>query len=410
MEPSMLRLQDASGYDPVADVIEAIRCGELVVVVDDEDRENEGDLICAAEKITAEKVNFMARYGRGLICVAMPPSHSHRLGLHPMKREREPPDRFGTAWLESVDASNGVTTGICAEDRARTIAVLANPESEPGDLTRPGHVFPLGACGHGVLERRGHTEAAVDLSRLAGLEEIGVICEIMRDDGMMARAEDLIRFKREHGLRMTSVAELVLYRHQSEQFVERIQEVNMPTEWGDFRCLMYHSPTEGRHHIAMILGEPHLQKEPPVRIHSECLTGDILGSLRCDCGSQLRNAMQSIANEGHGALIYMRQEGRGIGLPMKIHAYGLQDEGLDTVEANERLGFAADARDYGIAAQILKDLRLERIRLLTNNPRKIEGLLRYGIEIEGRIDVPSRLTPHNARYLDTKRKKMGHIL
>lgn len=410
MEPSILKFQDASNYDPVDDVIRAIGRGELVIVVDDHDRENEGDLICAAEKITPQAVNFMARYGRGLICVAVPPSHSHRLRLSPMKRERETSDRFGTAWLESVDARNDITTGISAADRAQTIAVLADPESEPRDLTRPGHVFPLGACEHGVLERRGHTEAAVDLARMAGLQDIGVICEIMRDDGEMARPADLIRFKQEHKLLMTSVAELVLYRHQHELLVEMIREVNMPTEWGDFRCRMYYSPSEDQHHIAMILGEPQDHSTPLVRIHSECLTGDLLGSLRCDCGSQLRNSMQAIADRGEGVLLYMRQEGRGIGLPMKIHAYGLQDEGLDTVEANEELGFAADLRDYGIAAQILRDLGLDKIQLLTNNPDKIEGLQWYGVEIDERIDLPPAFTPHNAKYLETKKKKMGHIL
>jgi len=410
MEPSMLKFQDDSNYDPVEEVIRAIGRGELVIVVDDQDRENEGDLICAAEKITPESVNFMARYGRGLICVAVPPSHTHRLHLSPMKRERGTADRFGTAWLESVDARNDITTGISAADRARTISVLANPASEPRDLTRPGHVFPLGACENGVLERRGHTEAAVDLARLSGLQDVGVICEIMQDDGEMARPAELIRFKREHNLLMTSVAELVHYRHLHEQLVEMIREVNMPTEWGDFRCRMYFSPTEGQHHIAMILGEPGNSSPSLVRIHSECLTGDIFGSLRCDCGSQLRRSMEAIAERGEGVLLYMRQEGRGIGLPMKIHAYGLQDEGLDTVEANEELGFAADLRDYGIAAQILKDLGLDKIQLLTNNPDKIQGLQWHGVEIAERIDVPPAFTPHNAKYLETKKKKMGHIL
>ena len=400
---------EATPFDPVDSVIHAIGQGETVIVVDDEDRENEGDLVCAAEYATAEAVNFMARFGRGLVCVAMEPDRLAELGLsrmHPRRSE----DRFHTAWMESVDAREGITTGISAADRARTIARLVAEETRPEDLVRPGHVFPLEARRRGVLERAGHTEAAVDLARLAGLKPAGTICEILRDDGAMARVPDLMAVKRTHGLKMTSVAELLVHRHRTEKLVRMVQEVPLPTEAGDYVCRMYHSLPEEKYHIAMVLGDPGARPSPLVRVHSECLTGDVFGSLRCDCGSQLALAMKMIAEEGHGVVVYMRQEGRGIGLPMKIHAYALQDQGLDTVEANERLGFEADLRDYGITAQILQDLGLHAVRLLTNNPEKISKLERYRVRVVERVPLVVRNTPFNARYLQTKRDKLGHML
>ncbi len=375
-----------STLDPVEDVIAAIGRGELVVVVDDENRENEGDLICAAEKASPETINFMATHGRGLICVAMTSERLAALRISRMSQVSSG-DPFMTAWMESVDAAaEGVTTGISAFDRATTIRTLAATDSLPRDLTRPGHVFPLEARPGGVLERAGHTEAAVDLVRLAGLQPAGAICEILGDDGNMARLPDLIKFKEKHGLKITSVAELLHYRYRNECLIDLAQEVPMPLRFGAFTCKMYYSKPENKHHIAMVLGEPEKQEAPLVRVHSECLTGDVFGSMRCDCGSQLWEAMQMISEEGHGALVYMRQEARGIGLSKKIHAYALQDKGLDTVEANEELGFEADLRDYGISAQILRDLGVAKMRVLSA-PRKMPSMAGFGLEVTGFQEV-----------------------
>jgi 3,4-dihydroxy 2-butanone 4-phosphate synthase/GTP cyclohydrolase II len=398
-----------AALDPFPRVVEAVSRGELVVVADDERRENEGDLILAAEKVTPEAVNFMARHGRGLICVAMEREHLARLGLSRMVPHGEG-DSFRTAFMESVDARYGITTGISAQDRARTIALLADDRSTAADLVRPGHVFPLEAVEGGVLRRAGHTEAAVDLARMAGLKPAGVICEILKNDGSMARLDDLAAFAKEHRMAFTSVQAIAMERRRAEKLVELEQDVNFPTDVGLFRLKMYRSVLDDRRHLALVMGDPAGHGSPLVRIHSECLTGDAFGSLRCDCGAQLREAMQTIAREGHGALLYLRQEGRGIGLVPKIHAYALQDRGLDTVQANEQLGFGADERDYAIAAKILGDLGVRRVRLITNNPRKISGLGDYGIEVAGRVAIVLPSTLHNARYLETKKEKLGHLM
>lgn len=396
-------------FDPLSDVIKAVRRGELVVVVDDERRENEGDLIVAAEKVTPEAINFMARHGRGLICLGMDRAQLVRLGLSRMVPHGDG-DPFRTAFMESVDARFGVTTGISASDRARTISVLVDPKSTASDLVRPGHIFPLEAMEGGVLRRPGHTEAAVDLAKLSGLRPSGVICEILREDGEMARRPELLAFARKHGLKITTVAAIGLHRRRTEKLVSLEEEIEFPTDVGLFKMRMYRSLVDDKHHLALVMGDPAGQGQPVVRVHSECLTGDAFGSLRCDCGSQLRTAMQMIAAEGHGVLIYMRQEGRGIGLEQKIRAYGLQDDGLDTVEANEQLGFEADARDYALAAQMLVDLNVHRCRLITNNPRKISGLELYGVDVLDRIALVLPSTTYNARYLETKKAKLGHML
>ena len=389
--------------------LDAFRKGEILVVVDDEKRENEGDLIVAAEKATPEAINFMAKYGRGLICVAMEYADLARLHLSRMG----PPDeggRYHTAFMQSVDARHDITTGISAYDRAHTIAVLMDPKSRPEDLVRGGHVFPLEAAAGGVLRRTGHTEAAVDLARLAGFKPAGVICEIMGDDGKMARLPELKAFAARHNLKIISIADLVAWRRRREVLVEMERKVKLPTEDGLFDLYLYRSRPDDHHHLALVMGRPAEQPAPLVRVHSECLTGDVFGSQRCDCGPQLRAAMQQVAAEGHGVILYMRQEGRGIGLAKKLHAYELQETGLDTVEANEQLGYEADLRDYGIGAQILADLGLRRIRLLTNNPRKIIGLKGYGLEIIERIPLVLPKTPHNEKYLETKKAKLGHWL
>jgi 3,4-dihydroxy 2-butanone 4-phosphate synthase / GTP cyclohydrolase II len=396
------------GLDPLPEVVQAFGRGELVVVADDERRENEGDLIVAAEKVTPEAINFMIRFGRGLVCVAMEREQLARLGLSRMVPHGDG-DPFRTAFMESVDARYGVSTGISAQDRARTISILLDEHSTAADLVRPGHVFPLEAVEGGVLRRAGHTEAAVDLARMAGLRPAGAICEILKDDGSMARTLDLAEFARHHGLRFTSVSAIAADRRRREKLVELEQDVNFPTDLGLFRLKMYRAILDERRHLALVIGDPAAQAEPIVRIHSECLTGDAFGSLRCDCGSQLREAMQMIAREEHGALLYMRQEGRGIGLVPKIHAYALQDRGLDTVQANEQLGFGADERDYSVAAQILEDLGIRRVRLITNNPRKIAGLEDFGIEVAERIPLALPSTIYNARYIETKKKKLGHL-
>jgi 3,4-dihydroxy 2-butanone 4-phosphate synthase/GTP cyclohydrolase II len=397
-------------FDRVEDAIEDIRQGRIVIVADDEDRENEGDLVMAASEVTADHVNFMTMHGRGLICVTLTPERADELEL-PLMTDRNS-DPQGTAFTVSVDAHQrfGVTTGISAQDRAKTIQLLADPETQPGDLRRPGHTFPLRAKAGGVLRRVGQTEAAVDLALLAGLPPVGVICEILDEDGTMARRPQLEVFAKEHGLRFITVAQLVAYRLTRTRLVERIAEAELPTRFGDFRVIAYSSVMDGREHVALVKGDLPGKTNVLVRMHSECMTGDVFGSMRCDCGEQLAAAMQQIEDEGLGAIVYLRQEGRGIGLGNKLKAYNLQDEGFDTVEANERLGFQPDLRDYGIGAQILLDLGLHSIRLLTNNPRKIVGLDGYDIEITGREALKIEPGEHNERYLDAKRSKLGHIL
>ena len=382
----------------------------MVVVVDDENRENEGDLICAAQFATPEQINFMATEARGLICLAMEGERLDALDL-PLMVDRNT-DSNQTAFTVSVDAGpeNGVSTGISAEDRARTIQVAIHPDTRPADLRRPGHIFPLRAKPGGVLRRVGQTEAGVDLARLAGFSPAGVICEILEEDGTMARRPQLERFAQEHGLKFITVAQLVAYRLANERLVERLAEARLPTEFGDFRVIAYRSLVDDREHLAVLKGDVEGSDGALVRMHSECLTGDVLGSLRCDCGEQLALAVRRIADEGRGALIYLRQEGRGIGLGNKIRAYELQDAGQDTVQANESLGFKPDLRDYGIGAQILLDLGLRHIRLLTNNPRKVVGLDGYDIEIVGREPLQVEPGDHNRAYLETKRERMGHLL
>ena len=395
-------------FDPIASVISDIRRGRMVIVTDDADRENEGDLLMAASKVTPAAVNFMARHGRGLICSPITEERAQKLGLQRMVAHNR--ELFKTDFTVSVDATAGIGTGISAKDRATTIRVLAQESSLPADLVQPGHVFPLQAKPGGVLQRAGHTEAAVDLARLAGLDPSGVICEILKEDGSMARLPDLGKFKRRHKLKLCSIQDLIAHRRKSEKLIEREETILMPTDYGDFDLHLYRSLVDGMHHIALVLGKISSAKPVLVRVHSECLTGDVFGSRRCDCGSQLHQAMKRIQEAGTGVLVYMRQEGRGIGLGPKIHAYKLQEQGLDTVEANEKLGFPMDLREYGLGAQILADLGVHRIRLLTNTPRKVVGLEGYDIEIVEQLPIRSKSNPHNAIYLATKKKKMGHRL
>jgi len=397
-------------FDRVEDAIEDIRQGKMVIVADDEDRENEGDLVCAASEITSETINFMAKHARGLICVAMTNERADELGLPLMTDNNTDPNK--TAFTVSVDADVrfGVTTGISAQDRSKTIEVLIDPETRPADLRRPGHIFPLRARAGGVLRRVGQTEAAVDLARLAGLPAAGVICEILNEDGTMARRPELEVVAEEHGLKFITVADLVSYRLARERLVKRIAEADLPTEFGDFRLIGYTNLVDSRDHVALVKGDLEGHTDVLVRMHSECLTGDVFGSQRCDCGEQLHAAMQAIDREGVGAIVYLKQEGRGIGLANKIRAYDLQDQGRDTVEANEVLGFKADLREYGLGAQILLDLGLTSIRILTNNPRKIVGLEGYGLTITGREPLKVEAGDFNREYLATKRTKLGHIL
>ena len=393
-------------FDRVEDAIEDIRQGRMVIVADDEDRENEGDLVMAASLVTPDHINFMTKFGRGLICVTLTQERADALDLPLMT------DPQGTAFTVSVDAHRryGVTTGISAHDRAKTIQVILDPRTTPTDLRRPGHIFPLRAKPGGVLRRVGQTEAAVDLARLAGLEPAGVICEILNEDGTMARRPQLEEIAREHDLKFITVAQLVAYRLTKTRLVRRVAEADLPTKLGTFKVIGYESIVDQREHLALVKGDVKGKANVLVRMHSECMTGDVFSSLRCDCGDQLDAAMTQIEAEGLGAIVYLRQEGRGIGLGNKLKAYALQDDGMDTVEANERLGFKPDLRDYGIGAQILLDLGLTSIRLLTNNPRKIVGLDGYDIEITGREPLKVTAGEHNERYLDTKRTKLGHLL
>ncbi len=399
-----LREQFATIEEAIAD----LREGKMVIVCDDEDRENEGDLTMAAQFATAENVNFMAKEGRGLICLTLTPQRCAELNLPPMTSNNQA--RLHTAFTVSVEARHGVTTGISAADRAHTIQVAIDPESRPDELVQPGHVFPLTARPGGVLERAGQIEAGVDLARLAGLNPSSVICEIMNDDGTMARVPDLVPYARKHGLRIVTVAELIRYRHRNEKLIRRAATVSMPTKYGDFKAVGYESTLDGGHHVALVKGDVAGRKDVLVRVHSECLTGDTFGSLRCDCGEQLAEALRRIEAEGAGVVLYMRQEGRGIGLINKLKAYALQEQGMDTVEANVELGFAPDLRDYGIGAQILSDLGLTTIRIMTNNPKKIVALEGYGLRVTGRESIEVAPQDDNVCYLRTKKDKMGHLL
>ena len=398
-----------SPFDPIDEVIEAFANGEIVVMSDDEDRENEGDLICAAEKVTPEIINFMITHARGLVCVPMEEGRLRELGLSRMTPAHAS-DKYHTAFMDSVDVREGTTTGISASDRAATVLALMDVQSGAQDFIKPGHLFPLKAVKGGVLERAGHTDGTVDLARICGLKPAGVICEILKEDGAMMRLEDLRSFSNEHSLKMTSVAEIVKYRHRYEKLISLEREIQLPTQAGAFRLRMYSSKADQKDHLALVCGESDGKKLPLVRVHSECMTGDIFHSMRCDCGSQLEASMQEIQAYGYGAVVYARQEGRGIGLAKKLHAYELQEQGLDTVEANHELGFDADERDYGISAQILRDLKMERVKLLTNNPAKILGLEVYGIEVDERVSLILPPSEYNGFYMATKRDKMGHII
>jgi len=395
-------------FNTIDEAIEDIAKGKMIILVDDEDRENEGDLCIAAEKITPEAINFMAKYGRGLICLSLTPERVEALKLPMMSEDNT--SSFGTAFTVSIEAKRGVTTGISAHDRAKTILTAIDPATKPEDLARPGHVFPLKARPGGVLQRAGQTEGSVDLARLAGLYPAGVICEIMNDDGTMARVPQLMEFAKTHKLKIVTIKDLIHYRMRTERFVKKVAEVLLPTEFGEFKAIAYANSVDSNIHLALVKGDISPSDRVLVRVHSECLTGDVFGSRRCDCGPQLHRAMQIIQKEGKGVILYMRQEGRGIGLANKLRAYELQDKGLDTVEANIKLGFKPDLRDYGIGAQILVDLGIRQMRLMTNNPKKIIGLEGYGLKIVERVSIETKPNEKNISYLKTKKKKLGHLL
>jgi len=397
-----------SVFNTVEEIIQDIRMGKMVIIVDDEDRENEGDLVAAAQFVTPEIINFMMKHGRGLICVPMDPKLTEKLNLYLMTDDSD--EKFGTWFTISVDAKEGVTTGISAHDRSTTIRKLSSVSTKPEDFVRPGHVFPLKARKGGVLVRRGHTEAAVDLMTIAGIYPVGVICEIAKDDGTMARLPDLIEFAKKFSLKIGTIDDIVKYRYKNEKVIERVSEAFLPSKYGTFNIVVYKELFSDKEDVVILKGDVKNKENILVRIHSECFTGDILGSLRCDCGSQLSTALEMIEKEGEGALIYLRQEGRGIGLGNKVKAYKLQEEGVDTLEANLKLGLPADGRDYGVAAQIINDLGIKSIRLLTNNPRKIERLKIYGIQITQRVPLIVGINEYNKHYLETKAIKMGHLI
>ena len=396
------------GADPIEQVIAAMRAGRMVIMTDDAGRENEGDLVLAARGVTPALINFMAKEGRGLICAPVSKARAEKLGLSRMVARNE--EKFGTDFTVSVDAAKGITTGISAHDRAATLRALGRPSPRASDLVQPGHIFPVRAKDGGVLVRAGHTEAAVDLAKLAGQGDAAVICEILNPDGSMARWEDLLEFKRRHGLKLGTIQELIEYRRRKEKLVVKEQTVKLPTDYGPFDLHLYRNVTDGSHHLALVKGKVKGGDPVLVRVHSECLTGDVFASRRCDCGNQLHDALRRIGQEKKGVLVYMRQEGRGIGLSAKIKAYRLQERGLDTVEANRKLGYPADLREYGIGAQILADLGVKRMRLLTNNPKKVVGLGGYGLELVDQVPIRSKANPHNRKYLATKKKKLGHRL
>ena len=405
---SMTTKPETSPFASIEEAIEEIRAGRFVVVADDVDRENEGDLTIAAQFVTPDAVNFMATYGRGLICLCLTPERCDELGLRQMTDQNGA--QFGTAFTVSIEARDGVSTGISAADRARTIQVAVDPTSTPHDLVHPGHIFPLRARAGGVLKRSGQTEAAVDLARLAGLAPAGVVCEIMKDDGTMARVPDLVEFCERHGLKLVTVADLIEYRRRTEKLVERVVSVRLPTEYGDVQAVAYRETLTGKQHVALVKGDVEGKEDILVRVHSECLTGDVFHSRRCDCGEQLEHALARIEEEGEGVLLYLAQEGRGIGLMNKLRAYELQEQGLDTVEANIELGFKADAREYGIGSQILADLGLTPIRVLTNNPKKISGISGFGLEVVSQEPIEVEPNDENREYLETKRDKLGHTI